>query len=136
MEPEMEVEVEKPKSTGCGCFGLIFFLGMIFLFAFVFGYFIKTTDEYACVLQITQQDDELVRSLGEPIEPGFFAWLSNYGGEGQQFETSFRTAVSGPRDSGNIHAQIYLSPVGSAMTIKFSGDAGNILIYDGPYQCP
>ena len=133
---EMESEQAKPTPKGCSLFWLLFFLGMITLFAFMFGYFIKTTDEYACVLQITQQNNELVRSLGEPIEPGFFGWLSNYGGEGQQFEASFRTAVSGSRDSGSIRAQIYRSPIGSAMTIEFSGDAGDILIYDGPYQCP
>ncbi len=130
------MEAEKPKSKGRGLFWIIFSLGMIALFAFMFTYFIKMTDEYACVLQITRQNDDLVRALGEPIEPGFFAWSSKYGGEGQQFEASFGTAVSGPRDKGNIRAQIYRSPVGSAMTIEFSGAAGDVLIYDGPYQCP
>jgi len=132
----MKMETSTPKRRGCGLFGFLFALGMIAFFAFMFGYFIKTTDEYACVLQITQQHDALVRNLGEPIEPGLIAWLSRYGGEGSQFEASFRTAVSGPRGNGRIRAQIYRNPVGSAMKIEFSGDGGDILIYDGPYQCP
>ena len=124
------------RSALAGLTSLLFCLGMGLFFALIFGFFIKTTDEYDCVIQTVQQDNQVVRAVGEPVEAGFWAWMPYYESGGGEMSTSFTTAVSGPRGNGQISAQVYRNPAQSSLIIEYSGDGGDIDVYSGPYQCP
>lgn len=119
-----------------GAFWVLFCVGMTAFMAFMFGFFIKTTDEYDCALQIVQHSSEVVQAIGEPVEPGLIAWLNYWESEGSAFQTYFRTAVSGPRGDGSIGVEIYRTPIDSSMIIEYEGEGGSRVVYSGPYHCP
>ncbi len=111
-------------------------LALPLLLLFFFAFMIKTTAEYACVLQVVRQDPQVVAALGAPIQPGLFAWTPYFESGGQVRQGAFVTAVSGPRGRGKIKANFYRTPVGATMAIDFCSQGKEITLYDGPYICP
>ena len=103
---------------------------------FFFGLFIKTTDEYACVMRTVERHPEIVEALGEPIEAGFFAWSPFFESEGHVRQGYFITRVSGPRGRGKIKADFYRAPVGATLDIRFEVDGQETTLYSGNYACP
>ncbi|MGC9398421.1 MAG: hypothetical protein ACP5HM_04725 [Anaerolineae bacterium] len=113
--------------------GLILFFPLVMLFFFAF--FIKTTEEYDCIMRTVVQHPEVVKEIGEPVEPGVLAWSPFFESAGQVRQGYFITRVSGPRGRGRIQAQFYRAPVGATMTIYFESRGEEITLYDGPYVC-
>lgn len=104
------------------------------IMGFVFIFLIRFTPEFECVMDIVSANPEVIAELGEPVKPGFIALTSRYGSvdDSSAFEARFRAPVSGPNGSGWVKADIYRSPIGSAMTIEF----GDMVVYNGIYACP
>jgi hypothetical protein len=111
---------------------LIFPLAMLLFFAL----FIKTTEEYACIMRTVVQHPDVVAAVGEPIEPGLLAWSPFFESGGHVRQGYFVTNVSGPRGKGKIKADFYRAPVGATMTISFESQGEDVTLYDGPYVCP
>ena len=103
---------------------------------FFFGLFIKTTDEYACVMRTVEQHPEVVEALGEPIEAGFFAWSPFFESGGHVRQGYFITRVSGPRGRGKIKADFYRAPIGSTLSVWFKTGGQEMEIHNGAYPCP
>lgn len=102
---------------------------------FFFGLFIKTTDEYDCIMRTVERHPEVVEALGEPIEAGFFAWSPSFESAGQVRQGYFITRVSGPRGRGKIKADFYRAPVGATMEIRFKVGGRETTLYSGSYAC-
>jgi hypothetical protein len=110
---------------------LLFPLAMLLFFAL----FIKTTEEYDCIMRNVVQHPDVVAEVGEPVEPGLLAWSPFFESGGHVRQGYFVTNVSGPRGKGKIKADFYRAPVGATMTIFFESQE-EITLYDGPYVCP
>lgn len=100
-----------------------------------FGLFIKTTDEYDCVMRTVEEQPEVADALGEPIEAGFFAWSPFFESGGHVRQGYFSTRVSGPRGHGRIKADFYRAPVGATLEIRFEVDGRETTLYSGDYAC-
>lgn len=111
---------------------LLFPLGMLLFFAL----FIKTTEEYGCIMRTVVQHPNVAREIGEPVEPGLLAWSPFFESGGRVRQGYFVTNVSGPRGKGKIKADFYRAPVGATMTIFFESRGEELTLYDGPYLCP
>ena len=112
---------------------LILFLGLAFgSCALLFAFAIKYTEEYACVLKFVKEDKTVLQTVGEPVEPGLFAWTLYFTWEGSVRQTAFSFRVTGPKGHGQVKARTYRAPVGSSMFIHFEGQE----IYNGVYSCP
>jgi predicted ferric reductase len=116
-------------------FSFIFSLGMMLFMAYIFGFSIKGSNEYACVLEQVGRNREVTRQLGEPLEPGYFAWLSYSESQGNMRRGAFTTSISGPRDNGRVRAEYYRAPVGSYLYIQFNGGEGWLDLFQGDYPC-
>jgi hypothetical protein len=103
---------------------------------FFFGLFIKTTDEYACIMRTVARHPEVVEALGEPIEASFFAWSPFFESGGHVRQGYFITRVSGPRGRGQVKGDFYRAPVGATMEIRFEVDGQETTLYSGSYACP
>ena len=114
--------------------GLTLFFPLVMLFFFAF--FIKTTEEYDCIMRTVVQHPDVVKEVGEPVEPGLFAWSPFFESSGHVRQGYFITRVSGPRGKGKIKADFYRAPVGATMTIYFESQGRETNLYDGPYVCP
>ena len=127
------MEEQKNTKLKIGFTSLI--LPMICLImVFVFVFLTRFTPEFNCVIDIASRDPGVIAVIGEPVKPSIIVLTSRYGNvdESSAFEARFRTPVSGPNGSGWIQANIYRSPIGSAMKIEFD----NRVIYNGAYACP
>ncbi len=102
---------------------------------FIFGFSIKTTPEYRCVIQTVTHDRQVVAITGEPVSPGFFAWTGFFESGGGVRQGSFSTRVSGPAGAGTIQAQFYRTPLGEKLGIWFKAKGDELTIYDGDYPC-
>lgn len=112
---------------------LILGLGLIggpLVFAFAFA--AKYTEEYSCVLKFVQADQTVLQTVGEPVEPGLFAWSSYFALEGSVRQIAFSFDVTGPKGRGQVEATSYRAPTGSFITIRFEAQE----IYNGIYSCP
>jgi hypothetical protein len=114
---------------------LLFSLGMGIFMMYIFGFSIKSSSQYACTLEQARRSREVTWQLGEPIEPGFFAWLSYHESQGSISQGSFSTSVSGPRGNGRIRAEYYRAPVHSYLYVQFKGSEGWVDVYRGDYPC-
>lgn len=110
---------------------LLFPLAMLLFFAL----FIKTTEEYDCIMRTVIQHPDVVAAVGEPVEPGVFAWSPFFESGGHVRQGAFTTTVSGPRGKGRIKADFYRTPVGATMTIYFESQEEEITLHDGAYVC-
>ncbi len=114
---------------------ILFAIGLILVFAFFFTIFPKTTAAYDCTMEQVRQSDLVVRALGEPLEPGFFALLSSHESSGSQSQTIFSTGIEGPRGKGRIRADAYRAPAGSYLLVQFKGEGDWTDVYNGSYPC-
>lgn len=138
----MEIESTPPTFTsalrGCGrtlgSFVMIMIIPLILLY--IFGFSIKTSEEYACVLQLAERNPEVIGVTGEPVTPGLFAWISYFESGGGERQGAFSTALSGPHGKGRLKVQFYRTPIGASLGVWFKTSAGEIEVYNGAYPCP
>jgi hypothetical protein len=138
-----EEEVAKKVAMGCAMFKGLQAIGTLALstlfigfMLFIFGFSIKTSQEYDCVISMAKRSREVVAVTGEPIEPGFFAWISYFESGGGVRQGHFSTSVSGPQGKGRVSASFYRTPVGSSLDIWFKTGGEEVSIYSGDYPCP
>ena len=110
-------------------------MSFVGFFVFIFGLFAKWTDAYACSLEVARRSPAVVAELGEPVEGGFFAWTYGYSQEGSVTDTSFRTALVGPKGEGTLRVHWYSSPVGSSLRMELEKDGRPHLLYGGAIPC-
>ncbi len=138
----MEIEPTPPTFTsalrGCGRPLVYFVMLMIIplILLYIFGFSIKTSEEYACVLQLAERNPEVIGVTGEPVTPGLFAWISYFESGGGERQGAFATALSGPQGKGRLKAQFYRTPIGASLGVWFKTSAGEIEVYNGAYPCP
>jgi len=117
-----------------GTLALVAIVPLILLY--VFGFSAKTTEEYACVLGIVEQSEDVIVLTGEPLIPGLFAWTSYFESGGGLRQGQFSTTFSGPKGRARIQAQFYRTPVGESLGIWLKKGREEITIYNGSYPCP
>ena len=119
---------------------LLAWLSPLFFVAFmlfVFGFSIKFSDAYDCIMQAVEQDPQVIRAIGEPVTPGFFAWTTSYEGGFGYSSGHFYTAVSGLRGRGRIEAAFQSDPIYDLLiSIRFKFQGEETEIYRGAYECP
>jgi hypothetical protein len=115
-------------------FALFAIVPLILLY--VFGFSIKTSEEYACALDTAESSAQVVEITGEPLTPGLFAWTSYFESGGGLRQGSFSTSLSGPRGKGTLHVEFYRSPIGATLGIWFKTGGEESEIYNGVYPCP
>jgi hypothetical protein len=128
------VKAKAQKGVGLGI-GFLFFVGMTVFMVYIFGFSVKYTDEYACVMEQVRRSEVVRRQLGQPIEPARIAWLYQRETGGSRASTTFGTNISGPRGRGQIRADTYLAPVGSYLLLQLKTGEGWLDLYNGDYPC-
>jgi len=103
---------------------------------YIFGFSIKTSEEYNCAIQVAGQSRSVVGVTGEPITPGLFAWITYFESGGGLRQGQFFTTLSGPRGRGRIQVQFYRTPIGSTLSVWFKTGGQEMEIYNGAYPCP
>ncbi|HEY5883787.1 MAG TPA: cytochrome c oxidase assembly factor Coa1 family protein [Pyrinomonadaceae bacterium] len=111
---------------------LLIFGGFFFV---LFGFAIKWTEAYACSIAEARRSQAVIAQLGEPIDPGFFAWSFGYSHELSVTDTSFSTVLNGPKGTGTLRVRWYDSPVGSSLQMVLDKDGTQQSIYSGPIPC-
>jgi len=105
------------------------------LFVYIFGFYVKSTDAYSCALAESRRNPVVIRELGEPIEPGLFAWSKSYSQEGSVTNASFGTNLTGPKGKGWLRVIWYRSPIGSAMQLELEKGSQIHMVYQGTIPC-
>ncbi|MDI6768645.1 MAG: hypothetical protein QMD04_03100 [Anaerolineales bacterium] len=123
------------KGNGCGCVWLTI-IPMLAIALGFFGFFMKTTDEYACAIQTVRQSPRVVALIGEPVTPGLFAWTPFFESGGGLRQGILFTTISGPKGSGTLRAEFYRTPIGATLYMIFKAGGEELVIYDGVYPCP
>lgn len=133
MWPSKEI-VTRLWTVTIGLVQLVFFPAFLL---FIFGFSIKLTGAYACIMQVVEQDPQVIEAIGEPVTPSFFAWTTSYEG-GLGYSTGhFYTSVSGPRGRGRIEAAFQSDPIYDLLlNIKFKIHGDETELYRGAYECP
>lgn len=108
-------------------FGTFFFV--------IFGFAIKWTEAYSCSIAEARGSPSVIARLGEPVNPGFFAWSFGYSRELSVTNTSFSTALTGPKGEGTLRVHWYKSPVGSSLQMVLDSDGSQHSVYSGPIPC-
>jgi len=121
--------------AGLGCFLVTGVLPLTILL-FVFGFFAKTTAEYACIVEAAQRHPAVVAAVGQPVSPGLFAWTQFFEISGAVRQGAFSTSLSGPLGRGRLRGEFYRAPLGATMRVTFKTDGKEIELYSGPYLCP
>lgn len=103
---------------------------------FVFGFSVKTTGEYACVMGFVENDRQIADVLGQPATPGLFAWLSYFESGGGLRQGRFSVRLSGPEGQGVLKAQFYRTPIGSSLGVWLDMGTREVEVYNGAYPCP
>ncbi len=123
-----------------GCWRILVFIA---LFAFVplillgvFGFSIKTTPEYRCVLQVARSSAAVAEVAGEPLQPGLLAWTSYFESGGGLRQGRFSTHLTGPQGRVKLVAEFYRTPIGDSLGVWLNKDGSEIEIYNGRYPCP
>jgi len=122
------------KGLGCSL-SLLFGIGMVLFMAYIFGFSIKGTDEYACAMRQVRGSDLVEREVGTPIEPGVFAITYSRETGGAQASATFATSISGPLGRGKIRVDSYRAPVGAYLLVQFKGNEDWVDVYSGSYPC-
>ena len=123
---------------GCGrrLASLALFAIVPLLLLYIFGFSIKTSEEYACVLDTAERSAQVIEITGEPVTPGLFAWTSYFESGGGERQGQFSTSLSGPRGKGRLQAQFYRTPVGATLGIWVKAGGEESEVYNGAYPCP
>ena len=103
---------------------------------YVFGFSIKTTEEYTCALQTAERSAHVIGFTGEPVKPGLFAWTSYFESGSGLRQGQLSTAVSGPRGKGKLIVEFYRTPIGASLGMWFKTNEGETEVYSGAYPCP
>ncbi|MBN2006435.1 MAG: hypothetical protein JXA21_23990 [Anaerolineae bacterium] len=103
---------------------------------YVFGFSIKTSEEYACALQIAERSAQVAEITGEPVTPGLFAWTSHFESGGGLRQRRFSTSLSGPRGKGRLVVEFYRTPIGATLGMWFKTSGEETGVYNGTYPCP
>ena len=111
---------------------LLIFGGFFFV---LFGFAIKWTEAYACSIAEARRSPAVIAQLGEPINTGFFAWSFGYSHELSVTDTSYSTALTGPKGEGTLRVRWYKSPVGSSLQMVLEKDGSQHSVYSGPIPC-
>src|SRR5687767_64074 len=111
---------------------LLVFGGFFFV---LFGFAIKWTDAYACSIAEARRSPVVISQLGEPINTGFFAWSFGYSQDLSVTNTSFSTALTGPKGEGTLRVRWYNSPIGSSLQMVLEKDGSQQSVYSGPIPC-
>lgn len=124
--------------NGCGrrLFSLALFAIVPLILLYIFGFSIKTTEEYACALDTAERSAQVIAVTGEPVEPGLFAWTSYFESGGGERQGRFSTTLSGPRGKGRLIVQFYRTPIGASLDVWFKTSEGEITVFNGAYPCP
>ncbi len=107
----------------------------IIILLYIFGFSVKTTSEYNCVMHIAQESEQVVSVTGSPIKPGLFAWTKYSESGGATSQGAFFTSISGPKGDGTIDVSYYHSPTGDSLGIWFTSHNEEIQVYNGIYPC-
>ena len=139
MNSEYNSALPTIRTAWRGCWTLLG-TGMLFaivplILLYVFGFSIKTTEEYACVLRTVERSEDVIVVTGEPLTPGLFAWTSYFESGGGLRQGQFSTSVSGPKGRARIQAQFYRTPVGESLGIWLKKGREETTIYNGSYPC-
>ena len=102
---------------------------------YIFGFSIKTTGEYACMLGIVERSEDVIVVTGEPLTPGLFAWTSYFESSSGLRQGQFSTTVSGPKGRARIQARFYRTPVGESFGVWLKKGREEVTIYNGSYPC-
>ncbi len=108
---------------------------LVAIIAGVFLYSVKYTDEYKCAISQLKNDGQVKNILGEPIEPGFFAFLSSSRTNNSERSAYFQTSVSGPKDSGTLYVSSFRGRLGSNFQMSLNTKSESREIYNGLYPC-
>lgn len=111
---------------------LLVFGGFFFV---LFGFAIKWTEAYACSIAEARRSPSVIAQLGEPVDPGFFAWSFGYSQQLSVTDTSFSTALTGPKGQGTLRVRWYNSPVGSSLQMVLDKDGSQHSVYSGSIPC-
>ncbi len=103
---------------------------------YVFGFSIKTSDEYDCAIRMAEQSAQVIAVTGEPITPGLFAWTRYFESGPGLRQGYFSTAVSGPRGRGTLYVHFYRTPIGASFDVWFESGRQRFSVYSGDYRCP
>ncbi|QYO66157.1 cytochrome c oxidase assembly factor Coa1 family protein [Leptolyngbya sp. 7M] len=101
----------------------------------VFLYSVKYTDEYKCAISQIKNDRQVKSILGEPIEPGFFAFLSSSRRNNSERSAYFQTSVFGPNASGTLYVSSFRGRLGSNFQMSLKTNSESREIYNGQYPC-
>jgi hypothetical protein len=107
----------------------------IIILLYIFGFSIKTTSEYSCVMHIAEESEQVISVTGSPIKPGLFAWTKYSESGGATSQGAFFTSISGPQGDGTIDVSYYHSPTGDSLGIWFKSHNEEIEVYNGMYPC-
>jgi len=128
-----------PQQALRGCWHTLRTLALLavvpLILLYIFGFAIKTSTEYDCVIQTVRQSASVIAITGEPITPGMFAWTVYFESGGGLRQGQFYTTISGPRGRGRIQAQFYRTPVGATLGIWFKAEGEELEVYNGAYPC-
>ena len=102
---------------------------------YIFGFSIKTSAEYDCVMRTAGRSARVVAVTGDPTTPGLFAWITYFRSGSELRQGHFFTTLSGPRGRGWIKAKFYHTPVGASLGIWFKTGGEEVEIYNGAYPC-
>lgn len=134
---------QSPPAFRVALLGCRRILGSLALFAVVplillavFGFAIKTTPEYDCVIRIAQSSAPVADAVGEPMTPGLFAWTTYFESGGGLRQGRFSTTLTGPRGSAKLVAEFYRTPLGATLGVWLKAGEGEIGVYNGTYPCP
>ena len=135
-----DADLPTPMSVlrGCGrrLLSLAMFAIVPLILLYVFGFSIKTSEEYACALDTAEGSAQVIEVTGEPVKPGLFAWTSYFESGGGERQGQFSTTLSGPRGKGRLIVQFYRTPIGATLGIWFKTSEGEAEVYNGTYPCP
>jgi hypothetical protein len=109
--------------------------GLPVFLLYIFGFSIKSSSEYGCVMRILEENRQVLSITGSPIQPGLFAWIKYYERGGMISQGTFFTYISGPRGSGTVDVGFYHAPIGSSLGIWFTSKGEEIEVFDGEYPC-
>jgi hypothetical protein len=137
---EVDMSIRIKKRGGGGCCGVLATLGFILVcilgMVSIFAFGIKFTDEYACAIAVAQRHELVIEELGQPLEPGFIAWMQGYESGGGEMQTAFSTSLSGPRGSGQVRAHVYRTPLGESFLIEYNNQQGEwVRLHSGSNPC-
>ena len=121
---------------GCGCFiSLLFTVAFVGFMIYIFGFSIKGSVMYTCAVDKAKKNAQVVQLIGTPINPGTFAWITNYESSGSDETGHFSTLLSGPKGSGTLEVYGSHDRRGTDLDITFESEGETVQAYSGTAQC-